>query len=258
MIDGIQALKGEISTLKENLFKHQLYSNINSINKLHVFMQHHVFAVWDFMSLLKTLQTNLTCTSIPWLPVGRASTRYLINEIVICEESDVDENGIRTSHFEMYLEAMKQAEAPVSEIENFIVLIKSGETVYNAITKAKISEGPAHFLANTFKTIYSGKIHVQAAVFTFGREDLIPGMFLTFVKSLKNSSSGLLTKFIYYLERHIEIDGDLHSQLGYQMTNELCGNDSEKWMEATSAVKSALESRLVLWDYINSLIINMK
>jgi pyrroloquinoline quinone (PQQ) biosynthesis protein C len=254
MIYNIERLKEEIFTTKEKLIKHQLYSNINSMTQLQVFMQNHVFAVWDFMSLLKTLQINLTCTSIPWLPVGSATTRYLINEIVIGEESDVDENGTRMSHFEMYLEAMKQAEASVSKIEHFTSLIKSGESVNNSMIRANVSEGVAQFIANTFNTIYSGKIHVQAAVFTFGREDLIPGMFMTFVNSLKNSKGATLTKFKYYLERHIEIDGDHHSQLGYQMTSELCGNDSIKWMEATNAINDALQSRLILWDYINALI----
>ena len=123
MNDYIEILKEEISPLREKLINHAIYSNINSINKLQVFMENHVFAVWDFMSLLKTLQANLTCTTIPWLPVGSASTRYLINEIVIGEESDIDENDIRMSHFEMYMEAMKQAGASIYGIENFISLI---------------------------------------------------------------------------------------------------------------------------------------
>jgi len=254
MNDNIEILKEEISALREQLINHQLYSNIISINNLQVFMENHVFAVWDFMSLLKTLQANLTCTTIPWLPVGSASTRYLINEIVIGEESDIDENDIRMSHFEMYMEAMKQAGASIYGIENFISLIRHGEGIDSAIVKANVSNGASQFLTNTFKIINTGKLHVQAAVFTFGREDLIPGMFLTFVNSLKNSRGVNLTKFQYYMERHIEVDGGHHSMLGYQMTSELCGNHNEKWIEATSAIKDALQSRLMLWDYINSLI----
>ena len=250
----IAALKKETEPLRQQLTGHSLYANINSIEKLQIFMQYHVFAVWDFMSLLKTLQINLTCTTIPWMPSGSASSRYLINEIVTGEESDVDEDGKRTSHFEMYLDAMKQADAATEHIEEFISLLRAGSSVEEAINEAKVNEAASTFVKNTFKTIQSGKLHVQAAVFTFGREDLIPGMFITFVDSLKNNSGQDLTKFIYYLQRHIEVDGDHHSLLGYEMTSELCGNDDEKWREATEAVKDALQSRLDLWGNINALL----
>ena len=76
-----------------------MYSVINDMDDLKLFMQYHVFAVWDFMSLLKSLQNNLTCTSVPWFPVGNSQTRYLINEIVAGEESDVDMNGNRKSQY---------------------------------------------------------------------------------------------------------------------------------------------------------------
>ncbi len=250
----LERLKMEIAPLREQLIHHTLYANINSIKRLQVFMENHVFAVWDFMSLLKTLQVNLTCTDIPWVPVGSASTRYLINEIVTGEESDVDENGVRASHFEMYLAAMCQAEASTKCIEDFVTRIKRGAPVSQALTVTQLNSGVVEFVTNTFNTINCGKVHVQAAVFTFGREDLIPGMFLTFVNSLKNSTGTSLSKFKYYLERHIEVDGDHHSHLGFEMTSELCGSDPEKWNEATLAVKDALQSRLQLWDSINTLI----
>ena len=101
MIDNIKQLKSEIEPLRQQLIQHPVYSNINSIADLNVFMEHHVYAVWDFMSLLKSLQINLTCVDIPWIPKGSAETRYLINEIVLGEESDVDQEGKRTSHFEL-------------------------------------------------------------------------------------------------------------------------------------------------------------
>ena len=114
--ERIAQLKQEIEPLREQLIAHKLYRNINTIESLHTFMQHHIFAVWDFMSLLKALQQNLTCTTLPWMPVGNANTRYLINEIVTGEESDVDQTGARTSHFELYLKAMEQAGADTSAI----------------------------------------------------------------------------------------------------------------------------------------------
>jgi hypothetical protein len=47
------------------------------------------------------------------------STRYLINEIVVAEESDLTIDGQRSSHYEMYIEAMKACRANTTGIEHF-------------------------------------------------------------------------------------------------------------------------------------------
>ena len=106
------------------------------------------------------------------------------------------------------------------------------------------------FVLNTFEVIEQGEPHEQAAVFTFGREDLIPGMFVSFVKELDENTNHEVSIFQYYLERHIEVDGEHHSHLAYEMTAELCGTDEVKWKEATEAVKAALHARINLWDSI--------
>lgn len=82
MNERIDRLKVTIEPLRQEIINHQVYSAIKNIDDIKLFMKYHVFAVWDFMSLLKSLQNNLTCTSIPWVPVGSAETRYLINEIL--------------------------------------------------------------------------------------------------------------------------------------------------------------------------------
>jgi hypothetical protein len=56
------------------------------------------------MSLLKALQSKLTCTTTPWFATANPETRYLINEVV-AEESDLTIDGRRQSHYEMYIEA---------------------------------------------------------------------------------------------------------------------------------------------------------
>jgi len=103
----IKNIEKEIEPLKAQLLNHSLYNKIKSIEDLEIFLQHHVYAVWDFMSLLKALQNKLTCTTLPWLPTKHPETRYLINEIVLAEETDVDINGNHKSHYEMYLDAMQ-------------------------------------------------------------------------------------------------------------------------------------------------------
>src|SRR5882762_9673754 len=124
MNEQLERIKTAIEPLRQEIINHKVYSAINDIDDLKVFMQYHIFAVWDFMSLLKTLQNNLTCTSVPWFPKGSADTRHLINEIVVGEESDLDSFGNRKSHFELYLDAMCQCGADTSSIENFIATLK--------------------------------------------------------------------------------------------------------------------------------------
>lgn len=247
----IEKLKAEISPLQQQLIHHPLYKKIASPDDLVTFTEHHIFAVWDFMSLLKALQINLTCTSLPWLPVGDAESRYLINEIVTGEESDEDENGVRCSHFELYVRAMEQAGSDTSAINNFISHIKNDRSVAEAFGLIQAPAGVERFVSHTFEVIESGKPHVQAAVFTFGREDLIPNMFISMVSSWAQTFPGRFDIFKYYLERHIEVDGDHHAHLAYEMTAQQCGNDAAKWAEATEAVKQALSERIKLWDAIS-------
>ena len=247
---NIERLKADIAPIRQQIVDHPLYNNIRTIEDLHVFMEHHIYAVWDFMSLLKSLQRSLTYVDVPWVPTGNASTRYLINEIVVGEESDVNQDGERMSHFELYLSAMEQSGADTSVINTFIKHIKDGAGIRTAGREAKLHDAGLHFMNNTFEVIGSKPICVQAAVFTFGREDLIPDMFLNLIKELNKKLSGKLGILEYYIERHIEVDGDHHSNLAYQMTGELCGDDEAKWQEATDAVKKSLTARLHLWDSV--------
>jgi hypothetical protein len=253
VLKKILELKHQIAPVRDRLLNHPLYAKIQGINQLQVFAQYHVFAVWDFMSLLKSLQNNLTCTTIPWQPKGSANTRYLINEIVVGEESDVDAFGNRISHFELYLQAMEQMGASTKEIQVLIGHLKMGLPISKALERIELPTGVKEFLSFTFDIIQE-PIHVQAAVFSFGREDLIPDMFLGLLKEIAKLHPEKLDGFIYYLERHIEVDGGHHSHLAMEMVIELCGDSLSNWMEATVAAKLSLEKRIQLWDAILGLI----
>ena len=248
MEPSIAALKEALNPVRNRLIDHPVYQHIQSSAALRIFMQHHVYAVWDFMSLLKALQQALTVVSIPWVPRGNANTRYLINEIVVGEESDVDEKGERTSHFELYLRAMQQAGADIRPVNRLLQALAEGLSLEKAIAGHVPDKATRDFMEFTFSTIASGKLHVIAAVFTFGREDLIPDMFLQIVQDLSKEAPGQLTIFKYYLERHIEVDGGHHGHLAISMLEELCGEDPKKWEEAARYAKAALESRIRLWD----------
>jgi hypothetical protein len=244
----ISKLQQAIEPLRQQIINHEVYGLINSIDDLAVFMNHHIYAVWDFMSLLKALQQNLTCTSVPWFPVGTANTRYLINEIVTGEESDVDGEGIRKSHYEMYLAAMAQCNADANNFLDFIAALRSTGDMQTAFRISNIPAGALAFVEHTFNVIKTGKAYLQAAVFTFGREDLIPNMFMSIVNDLNNKFPGQVSQFKYYLDRHIEVDGDHHSNLALQMTAELCGEDDAKWAEIETASIEALQKRIGLWN----------
>lgn len=243
-----QFIQQEIAELRQQLVNHSVYKRINSTNDLRIFMQHHVFAVWDFMSLLKALQSNLTCVKSPWLPVGSPATRFLINEIVVGEESDIDQDGNHISHFELYLNAMQQAGADTSAINRLIEYIINGLSITEALNQLDIDDSIKNFVRYTFRVIEENKSHVQAAVFTFGREDLIPDMFIALVQDINIKTDNEAAIFQYYLERHIEVDGDHHSHLAIAMTENLIAADEGKKAEALEAVKLGLMYRIGLWD----------
>lgn len=244
----IEHLQAAIKPLRDELIQHPLYQQLQTLKDIQHFTQHHVFAVWDFMSLLKSLQRNLTCVELPWMPVGNANTRFLINEIVVGEESDVDEDGVRMSHYELYRKAMMQMKADTSLIDTFMSALKTGHSVQEALQLAKVPQGVQAFVEFTFDVVATNKPHIQAAVFTFGREDLIPDMFLSIVRDLSQQYPEQVSTFLYYLERHIEVDGGHHSHLALEMVSELCGDDAQKWEEAQAWSLKGLVARKQLWD----------
>ena len=250
MNNYVEQLKSNIEPVRNTLLAHPVYSQIQDLHGLQRFSETHVFAVWDFMSLLKSLQIGLTSVTLPWLPVGNADTRYLINEIVLGEESDVDEAGNRISHFELYLKAMQQMGASTNVIETIIAQINTGTKVQDAIEGAQLPKQVKDFLQFTFDISFNAPLHVKAAVFTFGREDLIPSMFMKILDKIYADAPDKVSIFKYYIERHIEVDGDHHSHLALDMVNRLCGSDASKWEEATAASVKALALRIGLWDAI--------
>lgn len=239
----IEEINKNLTPFRNEITNHTIYKNLKSVDDIAVLMEHHVYAVWDFMSLLKALQSLLTCTSSPWKPVGDSNVRRLINSIVLEEESDVDADDNPSSHYEMYLDAMKQCGANTEPIERFVEKVNKDNipSVSNAID---------HFLSTTFNVINSNQAHKIASAFTFGREDLIPDMFTAIVDEYNTENN--LDKFVYYLERHIELDGGDHGPLALELISNLCGNDEKKWKEVEETAIASLVARKKLWDEVSS------
>ena len=224
---NIRKISNDLSDLRSILRSHDLYKFLHSLEDVKIFMENHIFAVWDFMSLLKSLQNGLTCTSVPWIPNNNPILRRFINEIVIAEESDFNELNEPKSHFEMYLEAMDQINAQKTEIEFLIKNIKSEKNIERSIERLNIHDEVKNFVQYSFEIIATKQIHKIASAFTYGREDIIPDMFIAIVNEVDPDNTKY-PKLKYYFDRHIEIDGDLHGPISHKMLIELCGDDQKK------------------------------
>lgn len=244
-IDGLLA---RLAPLRARLLAHPIYGSLESKRELQVFMEHHVFAVWDFMSLAKALQRRLTCVNVPWTPRGDRVSRRFINEIVLGEESDEDGRGGYASHFETYVQAMRQAGARTDAIDALLASLARGESVNEALVSCGAPEPARAFVRTTFLVIHSGSLPAIAAAFTLGREDVIPDMFRAIVARLDEQSPGELGILRRYLDRHVELDEGHHAPMARAMLAGTCEGDARKWEEAEAAAVQALEARVALWD----------
>ncbi len=240
----------QVQQLRERLSSHPVFrSAAASVPALCRFAEHHVFAVWDFMSLLKSLQRDLTCTAIPWTPGADAESARLVNEIVLSEESDRLPDGRVTSHFSLYLDAMDEIGADTGPILAFIDLVANGTDVGTALADAGAPQAARLFVAGTMRSVELDPVHARAGAFLYGREDPIPAMFGTFVKQLHEAGSpcGVLR---LYLERHVEADVQ-HCVLARHLLNRLCGGEALRWNEAHAGAERALRARVELWGAVH-------
>ena len=234
---------------REKLQNHKIYFSIKNIDHLNIFMSNHVFAVWDFMSILKSLQSQLTCTNIPWIPSGNGTPARLINEIVTEEETDLAPHGQYMSHFEMYCNAMRQAGADINPIHQFLKNLETSN-ISESLIKSNSPKAASNFVNETFNMLNNAKLHEVASVFTFGREEIIPDMFRKIVREIEISKHGKLKYFKYYLDRHIVLDESEHTPNSLRMVKELCENDEQKWDESTVSAKACMKARIRFWDEI--------
>lgn len=235
-----------LAELRRQIEEHPVYAAVQTPAALGLFTAHHVFAVWDFMSLLKRLQQELTCVAVPWMPSPYPGAARLINEIVLGEESDETPAGYR-SHYELYRAAMTEIGAPTIWIDDFLARVRAGQSVSAALSACGAPPSVVQFVETTFSIVEHGQLHEIAAVFTLTREDLVPEMFLRVTAECAMHRQDY-PQFFYYLDRHIAVDSDSHGPMARALLAELCGDDPAKQEQAEAAACRALASRVRLWD----------
>ena len=243
-------LAAALAAQRERLLAHHVYARLTSTRAIQIFMEHHCYAVMDFMCLLKSLQQRLTVVAVPWFPPVSADAARFINEIVLGEECDVAPDGGFISHYELYVRAMRLAGADADKVEHLVELVRNHQHYRRALTRAKVPAAAAAFVTDSVSICLTGKTHEVAAYFLFGRENLIPDMFRKIVDRLRASGATGLDGLIYYLDRHIEIDGGEHGPAAERMLVHLVAGEPRRWAESWRAAQRAIAARLKLWDAI--------
>jgi len=240
LLDGLRVEQQEIA-------EHEIYGRLDQIENVRVFMEHHVFAVWDFMSLLTALRSQVTAVNVPWRPIGSAATRRFVNELMLAEESDTVGDGY-TSHFELYLNAMEAVSADTGPIRRFAESFR-GEDDLDLVLRASGAPAAAgKFVSRTWKAVASRRPTIIVGSFAFGRESLIPSMFSALLPLVERQPE--LSLFCDYLDRHIQLDEDVHTPLAFNIVSEVCGEDERRWNEVRIAASEALSARRAMWDDI--------
>lgn len=231
---------------KKALLEHGIFQKICGIEDVRHLMEAHVFAVWDFMSLLKRIQRELTCVDLPWTPPQHRNAARLINEIVTGEESDERPGGGHASHLELYLEAMEEVGANTAPFRHFLTDIQSGVSVDSALWQGQVPAHVAHFVTDSMRVAQHGRLEDVLAYFFYGREDIIPDMFQRLLDGWTVPAAAV-PMFTYYLKRHIELDGDEHGPAARRIIAELLVAEEQR-MRLGSSASLAIRSRIRLWD----------
>ena len=236
-----------ILNFKNQLENHPIYDAVSTVDDLRCFMEHHIYSVWDFMSLIKYLQSTVAPTRYPWIPQGEGSVRRFINELVLEEESDeTNVSGEYSSHFELYHRAMAEIGADISASTDFINVVQE-QGVSKALETSSIPQPSRVFTSTTFQFIRNNKPHQVAAALALGREHIIPCMFRSILKKIGVSENDAPI-FHFYLNKHIHLDEDFHAPLSLRLLNSLCAGDEKKIQESIDAGQKAVLARIEFWD----------
>jgi len=244
-----------IFSFKTQLENHPIYDAVSTVDDLRCFMEHHIYSVWDFMSLIKYLQSTVAPAKFPWTPQGDGSVRRFINELVLEEESDeTNVPGEHSSHFELYHRAMAEIGADILPSTTFINVVRE-QGITKALELPAVPSPSRAFTSTTFQFIQDNKPHQVAAALALGREHIIPCMFRSILRKVGVSEKEAPI-FHFYLNRHIHLDEDFHAPLSLRLLNGLCAGDDKKIQESIDAARTAVTARIEFWDGVLSAIVS--
>ncbi len=243
----ISGTAGDLDLVRQRMVEHPVFTAIRDIQSLQIFMEAHVFAVWDFMSLLKRLQRDLTCIEIPWSPPRDRQAAQLINQIVLGEETDIGPNGEPASHLELYLGAMREVGANTASFELFQTALANGATLAEAFDCAQVAPFIREFTGHTLDIASRAPLLAVMASFFYGREDVIPRMFGNLLEKWRIGANRA-PMFVYYLKRHIEVDSDQHGPAAKAILAAATADDPGRGLQILGAARQSIEARIKLWD----------
>ncbi|WP_437191663.1 DUF3050 domain-containing protein [Planctomicrobium sp. SH527] len=256
LLDTSKPATTDLEPAIAELMAHPIYEEVNSLERLRSFMREHVFAVWDFMSLLKRLQREFCGTQLPWMPPTHPDLARFINDIVVAEESDIDGQGGYSSHFDLYLAAMDQIGADTQPIRSLLNGLQSQISIETVLDSLPINDETKAFVRFNLELAEHGTTGEVAAAFCYGREDIIPEMFTRLLAPLAKQNLDS-ERFRYYLRRHVELDGDTHGPLAHKMVAILSQKDEQAKTQSLAAGQRAIEMRILLWNGIQKQIHQM-
>lgn len=248
---SLRELQAQLAERSRAMKTHSVFGAVHGVEDLRTFMAWHVFAVLDFMSLVKRLQQEFTCVSLPWTPPTHPEAARLLNEIVLGEESDSTPWGNHVSHFDLYLAAMKEVQAETGTISRFVQLLKKGVSVDVALEMVGAPAAVARFFKATIATATTGSVAGVLGSFLYGREDAIPQMFKTLLAQWSVPPADTPT-FVWYLQRHIEVDGESHGPAANRLADEVTQGNEQELRTLYTAGLQAVEQRIALWDALQA------
>jgi hypothetical protein len=140
---------------------------------------------------------------------------------------------------------MRDIGASTRQFEKFRSLVLVGIPVEVALARIGAPPHVQAFVAHTMALANSGSTEEVLAAFFYGREDIIPEMFGRLLNTLYRAkhNNDRVRNFIYYIDRHIELDGDSHGPMGRELLEDLLANSPNRVEQARRAACSSIDAR---------------